>query len=145
MCSAQGCGTHFPPLHSPDRHCEPEVHAGDASGRVQVAQFSTTRAPEIWAWLTQPRPAERRATKSNISCTSTPDSCILVIALSNGKMLNISSIVTGPGTMSVRMPVVFVSEKSVCTPRRRCIAVAIMLPSGESPPAVPKRLEPSGA
>ena len=39
------------------------------------------------------------------------------MALLNGKMLNISSIVTGPGFMSVRMPVVLVSEKSVWTVR----------------------------
>ena len=39
----------------------------------------------------------RRATKSNSSCTSSPESCILVIELSNGKMLYICSIVTGPG------------------------------------------------
>ncbi len=68
-----------------------------------------------------------------------------MIELSNGKMLNICSMVTGPGTRSVRMPVLLVSEKSVWMPRRSHIAEAIMLPRGESPPLVALRCDPSNA
>ena len=93
------------------------------SSREQPLQFRRTRAPAIWICEVHPRRAARRALKSNNSCTSVPESCIFEIELSNGKMLYICLSVTGPGTRSVRMPVEFVSEKSVWMPRRSHIAV----------------------
>ena len=54
------------------------------------------RAPEICAWLTQPRSAERSATKSNISCISVPDRYMMLMVFSKGNTLNIASWVTRP-------------------------------------------------
>ena len=89
------------------------------------------------------RSGERRSRRA--PAPRAPESCIFEIELSNGKMLYICSTVTGPGMRSVRMPVVFVSEKSVWMPRRSHIALPTTLPSGESPPVVAKRREPSRA
>ena len=92
------------------------VHEPTVSGRrrgLQPPQLSRMRAPAISACETHPRPAPRRATKSKSSRTSIPESSIVEIVLSNGKMLNISVTSTGPGFRSVRIPVEFVSEKSV--------------------------------
>src|ERR1700722_8872626 len=115
----------------PPMHWSSGAHGLFDPGRVHPPQLSDTRAPAICACDTHPRASDRPAMKSNMSCTSVPDSCILVIVLLNGKMLYISSIVTGPGVRSVRIPVVLVRAKSVWMPRRSHIESEMTLPSGE--------------
>src|ERR1700679_2058528 len=120
---------------APDVQSESELHGPPVSGRrvgSHPEQLSRMRAPAICACELQLRAAVRRATKSNISRTSMPDSSIVVVVLSNGKMLNKSLMATGPGLRSVRMPVELVSAKSVCTPSCSHIDVATRFPSGES-------------
>jgi hypothetical protein len=64
---------------------------------------------------------------------------------SNGNTLYIISTETGPGSKLARMPRVFVSAKSVCTPWRSRMDSATRLPSWLSPPRALNRLTTYGA
>src|SRR3954447_7096403 len=90
--------------------------------------------PDTCACVRQPRSELRDATKSSICCTSCPDKNIVVMVLSKGKTLYISSRLSGPDSKSARMPSELVSAKSASTRLRSRIAEATRLPSCESPP-----------
>src|ERR1700761_2390637 len=96
--------------------------------------------PETCACVLQPRSAERAATSSNISCVSLPDRKTVVMKLSNGKTLYISSRLSGPDSKSARMPSELVTAYSASTPWCSCIEVATRLPSCESPPLGSERV-----